>query len=317
VLAPKARGTLGERLLRALRTADLPADLPAVLPDGPEDAALALWLLHEQHYRGFEDVPDDLEWHPVLLTLQASLESALIAGLRSRYVPPGETSVEPAAFAEAFFAYVESFDGPSLARHVQRRATREQVLDVLRARSVYQLKEADPTTWLIPRVSGVAQASLVALQYDEYGAGRADRAHAGLFARGMAACRLDPAYGAYVDDAPLEVLELNNALTLFGLHRRWRGAAAGFLAAFEATSSLPARRMSQGLRRLGMPEEMAAYYDEHVEADAVHEQLAVREICAPMVAAEPGLVDDVYFGAFACVDLEARLATGLLESWST
>jgi len=48
---------------------------------------------------------------------------------------------------------------------------------------------------------------------------------------------------------------------------------------------------AQGLRRLEMPEEIAAYYDEHVEADAVHEQLAVREICAPLVATEPGLTE--------------------------
>jgi len=65
-----------------------------------------------------------------------------------------------------------------------------------------------------------------------------------------------------------------------------------------------------------MPEEIAAYYDEHVEADAVHEQLAVREICAPLVAQDPGLTEDVFLGAFTCLDLEARTARALLGSWA-
>ena len=104
--------------------------------------------------------------------------------------------------------------------------------------------------------------------------------------------RAAPEYGAYVDEAPLEVLEQNNAMSLFGLHRRLRGAALGHLAAFEATSSMPSRRMAQGLQRLGLAEEMVDYYAEHVEADAVHEQLAVRDVCGALVEEEPEL-DDV------------------------
>ena len=111
------------------------------------------------------------------------------------------------------------------------------------------------------------------------------------------------------------MLEQNNAQTMFGLHRRFRAAAMGHLAAFEATSSLPSRRMSQGLRRLELPESLAHYYDEHVEADAVHEQVAVRAICVPMVEAEPHLLEDLFLGVFTCLDLEDRVARHLLASW--
>ncbi len=121
---------------------------------------------------------------------------------------------------------------------------------------------------------------------------------------------------AYIDDVPVEILELNNAMSLFGLHRRLRAAALGHLAAFEATSSLPSRRMAQGLARLELPPEMIAYYEEHVEADAVHEQLAVRTICGSLVAEEPQLVDDVVFGAFTCLDLEDRYAQRMLDEWA-
>ena len=73
--------------------------------------------------------------------------------------------------------------------------------------------------------------------------------------------------------------------------------------------------MAQGLERLGFAPELVEYYTEHVEADAVHEQLAVRTICGSLVEAEPTLADDVFFGAFACLDLEDRVATLLLTQW--
>ncbi|MBJ7359456.1 iron-containing redox enzyme family protein, partial [Nocardioides sp.] len=156
---------------------------------------------------------------------------------------------------------------------------------------------------------------LVELQYDEYGVGDPSRLHSHLFARGMEASGLRPEPGVYVDEAPAEVLEQNNVLSMFGLQRRLRGAAVGHLAAFEATSSLPSRRMAQGLQRLGLPAEIVSYYTEHVEADAVHEQVALRDICVALVAETPSLETDVWFGAWACLDLETRTAHRLLRSW--
>jgi Iron-containing redox enzyme len=312
MLTPAPRGELSARVLAALRGGVPSPSLIRVAADGPADAQLALWALYEQHYRGFDDVSASLEWHPTLIAVRGALEEEFVAELWARFEPPART----APFAEAFFDYVAGHDGPSVATFVQREADRDQVLDLLRARSLYQLHEADPTTWAIPRLPVGPQVALVALQYDEYGAGLPRKQHAELFARGLRACRLDATYGAYVDSAPVEVLAQNNAMSLFGLHRRWRGAAVGHLAAFEAASSLPSRQMAQGLRRLEMPEEVTAYYVEHVEADAVHEQLAVREICAPLVAQEPELLEDVFLGAFTCLDLEARTARALLDGWA-
>jgi len=243
--------------------------------------------------------------------VRARLEDDLEAALRARWpgVPDG---VELEA---GFFDWLEEQDGPSLARHVQTEATEEQVLDLLRVRSVYHLKEADPTMWTVPRLPAAAKAPLVELQYDEYGVGDPARLHARLWAKGMEASGLRPEYGAYVDEAPLEILEQNNALSMFGLQRRLRGASVGHLAAFEATSSMPSRRMAQGLERLGFPAEMTDYYLEHVEADAVHEQVALRDVCVALVREEPALEPDVWFGAWACVHLEDRTARRLLDTW--
>ncbi len=310
--APEPRGELSAAVFAAMRSGDSHLSLKSAGSDGDDDAQITLWALYEQHYRGFEDVDPGLEWDPTLLAVRAELERAFESLLWERFVPPKRS----APFAEAFFEYVASYEAPSLAKHVQSHADRTQVLQMLKARSIYQLKEADPTTWAVPRLPGVPAVALMALQFDEYGAGNPRQQHSRIFARGMEACELDAAYGAYIDDVPAEVLAQNNAMSLFGLNRRWRGAAVGHLAAFEADSSLPSQQMVRGLRRLGLPEEIAAYYVEHVEADAVHEQLAVREICAPLVRAEPELLDQVFLGAFTCVDLEARTARTLLDQWA-
>jgi hypothetical protein len=268
-------------------------------------------MLYELHYGGFDDADDHAEWDPRLLAVRADLEAELEGRLRARF--PG-VAVD-GDLATAVFEMVEKFEGASVSSYVRRQATVEQVLHLLRVRSVYHLKEADPSAWVLPRLTGPAKAALAELLYDEYGGGRAERLHAGLFARGMSDAGLEPTYGAYLDEAPAEVLEQNNAMTLLGLHRRLRAAAMGHLAAFEATSSLPSRRLAQGLRRLEMPESLARYYDEHVEADAVHEQLAVRAICVPMVETEPYLQDDVFLGVFTCLDQEDRVARHLLDTW--
>jgi hypothetical protein len=280
-------------------------------PGSDDDAAVTLWALYELFYRGFEDVDDDLEWHPALLAVRRRLERGLEQRLRTRY--PGHRPAED--FADDFFAFVGDHDGPSLAAHVQQDADRDQVLELLRVRSIYHLKEADPTSWVLARLPVRPKAALAELLYDEYGVGDPNRLHAHLWARGMEASGLRADYGAYLDDVPLEILEQNNAMTLFGLHRRLRAAALGHLAAFEATSSLPSRRMVQGLERLDFPRELVGYYVEHVEADAVHEQLAVRTICGALLDVEPALVDDAYFGAFTCLDLESRVARRLLAGW--
>ncbi|GAA5143843.1 iron-containing redox enzyme family protein [Nocardioides marinquilinus] len=321
---PAPRGAVSKRLLESLLGAE---DVARDVVDDesgperdPEDDALALFVLHELHYRGFEGVDERWEWSPRLAPLRHRLETDLENDLRARWLASGATVPEagaagghdvPTLLAEL----VAAEDGPSLARHVQRHATREQAESLLRQRSLYHLKEADPTTWVIPRLESGPKAAMLEVQFDEYGNGDPARMHHRLFEDGLRASGIDAGYGRHVDEASTEVLEQNNALTMFGLHRRLRGAAIGHFAAFEATSSVPSRQLSQGLARLGFPPEMCAYYDEHVEADAVHEQVVLRDICAAVVAAEPEQLDEVLFGAWVCLDLETRTARATLAAW--
>jgi hypothetical protein len=156
----------------------------------------------------------------------------------------------------------------------------------------------------------------VEIAADEYGGGDASWMHSELFRRAMVRLGLDATIGAYVERLPGATLATVNVMSLFGLHRRWLGAIAGHLAAFEMTSCIPNRRYGNGLRRLGLADEACAYFDEHVEADAVHEAIAANELAGSLVTAQPELEDDVLFGARALCVLEARFADRLLGAWS-
>jgi hypothetical protein len=316
---PRARGPVSAILLDVLRCSPgMPVELPtldacpALLAD--DDVQLALYLCYELHYGELEGVDEEWEWDPGLLAFRALLERAFEAALRGA-VPPPQSLPPPEVVSTALHALVAADDSPPLSRFVETRATLEQVRELLVHRSAYQLKEADPHSWAIPRLSGPSKAALVEVQADEYGGGRAERIHATLFAQAMAAVGLDPRYGAYVERLPGITLATVNLMSLFGLHRRLRGAIVGHLAAFEMTSSLPNRRYGNGLRRLGFGADATDFFDEHVEADAVHEQVAAWDLAGGLAAAEPEVGADILWGAAALLELEARWARHLLGAW--
>jgi hypothetical protein len=200
---------------------------------------------------------------------------------------------------------------------VAKKATKSQLQEFLIHKSVYQLKEADPHTWAIPRLSGRAKAALVEIQADEYGGGRPDRMHSALFARTMRGAGLDDSYGAYLDTVPAISLASVNMMSLFGLNRRLRGAIAGHLAIYEMTSSQPNRLYGNGFRRHGFGADVTWYFDEHVEADAVHEQIAGRDLAGGLIEAEPQLLEDVFFGATAVLAIDGLLSTHIMACWES
>jgi pyrroloquinoline quinone (PQQ) biosynthesis protein C len=279
-----------------------------------EDAQMALWMMYEFHYRGFDDVAD-AEWDPELIMVRRKLERCFEAELRQE---TQEMLAEEHAedVGQALLDMADAARGPSVAAFLQRHATHEQFRDYLRERSVQQLKESDPQSFVLPRLDGAAKAALAELQYDEYGGGRPEHLHATLYRQAMTAAGLDPEYGAYIDQVGAVTLAAANAMSLFALNRRLRGAAMGHLAVFEATSSLPCRKIAAGVGRLGFPETVGRYFDEHVEADAVHEQLAARDICAVLVHEDPTLRQDVLFGGAACLHLDAVSGQTLLDRWT-
>jgi hypothetical protein len=314
---PMPRGPWTESLLALLQEPASPAaaDRPPPAPSDPlgdDDLQLALYLSYELHYAGVRGVDDRMEWDPRVLKLRGAAERAFEEALRE-LVPVGGLDVTNVG--SELQTMVETDAGPPLSRYLETQATLREVLEFVVHRSAYQLKEADPHSWVIPRLTGSPKVALLEIQADEYGSGRPERMHSALFAGTMRGLGLDSSYGAYLDALPGITLATVNLISLFGLHRRLRGALVGQLAVFEMTSSIPNRRYGNGLRRLGLGPEVTDFYDEHVEADAVHESIAAWDLAHGLARTEPALAADIMFGASALLALEARWAGHLLSAW--
>src|SRR4051794_23183872 len=169
---PVGRGPISGTLISYLR-----GEIPA--PEGvgrafdplvDDDLQLALFIAHAVHYGGFDGVDDEVEWESPLIEFRSALEAAMLDRLVAA-VGPAE-NVDPAAVPEAIFKIVEDDDGPSLSRYLALRASEEQFKEFVMHRSAYQLKEADPHTFGLPRIDGPAKAAMVEIQADEYGGGR-------------------------------------------------------------------------------------------------------------------------------------------------
>jgi Iron-containing redox enzyme len=312
---PTPRGPLSGHLVAALAgppglTGEAPA--PADDPLAGEDFPLALYTCYELHYRGFDGVDERWEWEPSLLALRASLEERFEERLREL---AGDGGAEPDAVAAELGRLIAEDDAPSLARYLEREATIAQFREFVVHRSAYHLKEADPHSFAIARLSGRPKSALVEIQADEYGSGMPERMHSHLFARTMEALGLDCRYGALLDHIPGPTLATVNLMSFLGLHRRHRGAIAGHLAVFEMTSSEPNRRYGNALRRLGYGSEATGFYDEHVEADAVHEAIAANDLAGTLAREEPALAADILFGARALLRLDGLVAQQVIERW--
>ncbi|RBM13159.1 hypothetical protein DEH69_19410 [Streptomyces sp. PT12] len=313
---PPACGGVSEALIDALRRE--PGRAVEVCAEGSiqgadpygEDLQLALYLCYELHYRGIDGVDAAWEWDPELLRFRGALEKRFLGALRTD-APAHET---PAEALDALL--VEPVNGTGLSFYLRDEGELWHLREYAALRSLYHLKEADPHAWAIPRLSGRAKAGLVAVEYDEFGAGRAERAHARLYAELMADLGLNPGYGRYLEEAgTAEALCTVNVMSMLGLHRGLRGGLVGHFAALETMSSPGSRRMAQALERVGAGEAAVGFHLEHVEADAVHEQLVRREVVGGLLEDEPWLARDVVFGVDATVWLEDRFAEAVRGAW--
>ena len=297
-------------LTGAARTSSV-LDAPSA-PLDDDDLQLALYLSYEVHYRGLEGVPDHAEWDPAHLTWRRRIEDIFEAEL-DRVV--GRRPVAPDQVAPTLRGLDAASTLP-LARYIEHQASLDQVREFVTHRSAYHLKEADPHSFAIPRLSGAAKAAFVQIQADEYGSGDAQRAHAHLFASMMTRLDLDPRYGVYLDRLPGWTLATVNLMSLFGLHRRWRGAAVGHLALFELGSPRPNRCYGNGLRRLGFGPETTDFHDEHVAADAVHSMIATYDLAARLAQDEPELASDIVFGAETLDHLDGIAGERMIDAWT-
>ncbi|HKP39731.1 iron-containing redox enzyme family protein [Mycobacterium sp.] len=316
---PRAVGPLSSAVIDTLQRGRpalhaWPIDVPVCEADPYGlDLQLALYVCYELHYRGFAGVNPKWEWNPGLLHARGRLEEAFLSAVRQDVdeIGSGQTAAD-----EMDRLSVEPIDGEGPSYYLRDKGSWEQMREYFVHRSLYHLKEADPHAFTIPRLIGQAKASFVAVEFDEYGGGRGAQIHQQLFADLMDAAGLDSTYLAFIGEVPADALASVNLMSLFGLHRDLRGAAIGHFASTEITSSPGARRLAEALERMGAPQPCVGFYLEHVEADAVHEQVVRTDVVGDLIAREPRLERDVVFGIRARDVVEDRLAAHLMDCWT-
>src|SRR5947208_6573783 len=121
---PPPRGPLSAWLAATLHS-DPGAPVAAMVPPthGRETAAwqdddlqLALWCCYELHYRGFEDVDEDWEWHPAVTSFRRVLERRWLAALRS--LAGGAGAMPSGEVPAALRALARRGGGPDLAGYL-------------------------------------------------------------------------------------------------------------------------------------------------------------------------------------------------------
>jgi hypothetical protein len=317
----RPRGPLTSYLFRLLDDRDLPMDpreIPITDPvaaDDPldgDDFHLALYACYELSYRGLPGVDPGMEWDPAVLDLRRHLEQRFEDALRDACTSSRVTDDASATIVEL----LQRSAGPSLSTFMEQVGTRHHFREFLVHRSAYQLKEADPHTWAIPRLpSGARKSALIEVQADEYGNGEPGATHAELYSAAMRSAGLDSRYGAHVDHLPGSTLATCNLVSMFGLRRELTAALLGHLAVFEMTSVAPMSRYSRAAARLGFGAEVQRFYDVHVEADEHHGDLARSVLIGGDLKADGFDPADVVFGAEALLRVEDRFTRHLLSTW--
>jgi hypothetical protein len=316
VLLPQSRGLASETVFTRL-TGSVVHHLPRVqVPDDPwsEDFQILLWVLQQMAFRPFDRVDPAWEVHGDVRALRDQMEMAYEAQLRNRVVTKRRADE---SIADAMRRLTDGADGPSLSEWMEDNASLDHLREFVIHRASYQLQEADPHSFAIPRLAaGRAKRALLKIQFDEYGNAEPNESHAELFRQTMDVLAVD----LDLDALPASTLRTNTLLNMFANSRRLLGACLGHLAVFETCSVGPMSRYAAAVRRLLPDDDIAAkaarFYDVHVAADGWHQELAITEMVDGFVEQYPSEADEVVFGAGALMLLERELSDALLTAWS-
>jgi hypothetical protein len=129
--------------------------------------------------------------------------------------------------------------------------------------------------------------------WDEMGHGKQSKMHSQMLARMVQELGLQPS----IDTAVWETLALSNTMLGLAMTRRYTYQAVGALGVIELTAPQRARKVSKGMRRLGLDEHIRAYFDLHAALDISHAHGWVQEVIRPLVDADPSCATFIAEGA--------------------
>lgn len=314
---PAERGELSSLLFARLR--GQPTSLgrhPHVRQVDDDDFQVSLFVLQQLDFRPIDDVSVEWAEEPSLLALRLDLEHQQERTLRDECAGRACTADE---VPDAIVQLLNDAEGPSLSSWMEDNGSIDHLREFALHRAAYQLKEADPHSFAIPRLdAGMAKTALLEIQLDEYGRTEPSEAHAELFRHTLEALGLEAHREDLVDLLPASTLRTNTVLNGFTRSRRTLGACLGHLAVFEMTSVEPMARYAATCRRVLKGDRAttaARFYDVHVAADGLHQRIAIDRLVRGFVEQYPDEATELLFGAAALMRIEAQFSNHLLQSW--
>ncbi len=119
--------------------------------------------------------------------------------------------------------------------------------------------------------------------WDEMGHGKQNAMHGQMLDHMVCALDLRP----HIDTTVWQALALGNTMLGLATTRRYTYQSLGALGVIELTSPGRVKRVSAGMKRLGLDGRMRAYFDLHAALDVSHARAWIREIIRPLVDADP------------------------------
>ncbi len=138
--------------------------------------------------------------------------------------------------------------------------------------------------------------------WDEMGHGKQSAMHGQMLDYMVQALNLKPS----IDATVWQSLALANTMLGLATARRYAYHAIGALGVIELTAPARVRKVSAGMRRLGLDGRVRAYFDLHAALDVSHARAWLREVITPLVEVDPNCGQFIAEGALMRLECGQR-----------
>ncbi|HEX2042367.1 MAG TPA: iron-containing redox enzyme family protein [Acidimicrobiales bacterium] len=256
--------------------------MAALADAGPVDArdeALTLLAVHDLHLAPIDDLGDRArhQHHPAVAALKLRLEERYLERLGSHDAAPagpGDTVAAVRALAAEDLV-------PAVYRWVAGEAPAEELFEFLAVEGGPDGGFDDMVAACQMGLDGEPKLELARNYWDEMGRGEPSAVHTELHRRLARATGLGPVPRT---ELPVEALERALLGSLLATNRWLQPEMVGALGLIEMQAGPRCRKVVEGLRRVGAPDDALAFYLEHAAADPRHGKEWLDHVIVPLAA---------------------------------
>lgn len=258
-----------------------------------QDEALALLAVHDLHLAPVDQLGDRARWqhHPAVAGLKLRLEERYVERLGPDDEGEGPLTAEDTVRAVRALAVTDQL--PPVYRWVAEAAGAAELVDFLALEGGPDGGFDDLVAVCQVGIAGAPKLELARNYWDEMGRGDPAQVHTELHRRLARATGMRPVPRA---EQPVEALERSLLSSLLATNRHLQPEMVGALGLLELQAGQRCRKVVQGLRRVGAPDDALAFYVEHAAADPRHGKDWLDHVIAPL-AADPRWAAGIVRGA--------------------